>query len=504
MQLASQYSNPPDQAPWHGAVAIYARLSQNPDGSKDSVSTQLKVARKHCAKAWPGRPVVEFSDDGVTAADNDIHRLGYEQMLAAIRLGQVGAVVAAEQSRITRTVDGWEQFRVVCLSHGIEELDTFRSGVVGLAAGKSLPGRLIAVINSEYVETARVAIKSALAEKAANGEPPPGRIFGYLRAEVDGVKTLRPDPAVEGICQEIAERFLSGESQYSIVDDMNRRKVPRPETGTVVRRGPRAGHVNQGIWTIAQITAAIKSPTRTGLRIYRGEVIGEGNWPAIVDRDTYHAVQAKIAGRVRHGARTPRRYLLTGGIADCALCGTQLVASRNSTMMNGEAAPAYRCSPNHGGCNRISIAAEPFEAQVVEQVLEILDRRDVRARLSEGDPYEEQRAALVQHSLRIAAERTELAADGARGVITYATFKDYAKALDNQAEEVAAEIEALPPVPSGFNVDDALELWPDMSLAAKREIIRMVISGVVVFKARGALLRYDDQRIRVIERVERL
>src|SRR6185295_19130271 len=80
-------------------AAVYLRMSSDPSGEQLGVARQREDCVRLCdAKGWE---VAEYVDND-TSATHGKPRPAYEKMLAAIRDGQLGAVVAWDLDRLHR------------------------------------------------------------------------------------------------------------------------------------------------------------------------------------------------------------------------------------------------------------------------------------------------------------------------------------------------------------------------------------------------------------------
>lgn len=479
--------------------AVYLRLSVNKDGKKESVPTQRKFATRLVEATWPGATVVEFVDDGITASDPNVIRPGFAALLDAIRRGQVSAVVAAEQSRITRQTDGeqgWEQFRTVCELAGISELHTWREGVIGLAAGQGTVGSIMAVVRKEESAITKLRLNDALADRAEQGRPAGGCSFGYRNTrDAEGRAAIEPDPETAPELLAMAHRVLAGDSLMAIAQDLTARGVP-------TRRG--------GKWAYTTVRQAVLAPTATGLRVYRGEVVGEGTWEAIIPRDMHTALKLELdRSRVRviqrsdgttwrPGRRRPnRRYLLTGGLARCGKCGAALVAA---TVRGGS---VYQCAKARGGCNRLSIScAEEMEAFVLDAVREHVTSDKFRAEIVAGDDQADERERLLDEARAIEARRTESSMGYAQGVIDLAQLGQVRELLDAEAARVAEAQAALRPPADAVDPELLAHGWNDLTITEQRTVLEAFVSAVVIGPAIPGSRGFVSSRVdvRFIER----
>ncbi len=103
---------------------------------------------------------------------------------------------------------------------------------------------------------------------------------------------------------------------------------------------------------------------------HHGRIIGPAAWPAILDRDTWEAVVARLAGKAGRLGFVPSnagRYLLSG-IALCGTCGRPLAIRHNR---RGEQLLGYGCI--HAECEtKVHRAARYLDAYVTGHIVRLL------------------------------------------------------------------------------------------------------------------------------------
>lgn len=163
--------------------------------------------------------------------------------------------------------------------------------------------------------------------------------------------TVRADEAV--IVRQLVERYLAGESLRSL---------------TVWLEGEGITTVSGGVWRSSTLRSLLASGRIAGLREHRGQVVGSAVWAPIISTEQRDRVLARMAAAATTGRRTPRGYLLSG-LGRCGKCEGKLFSSRRQNSRR------YVCQsgPDHGGCGRLTVVAEPLEQFVTEQVLYRLD-----------------------------------------------------------------------------------------------------------------------------------
>ena len=206
--------------------------------------------------------------------------------------------------------------------------------------------------------------------------------------------------------------MLSGATLASVVRDLTKRGVTtstgKPFTVTALRR-------------------ALLNPRAAGRSTHRGQVVGEGAWPAILEPD----LQDRLGAHLRDPSRrtqtsTNRRYLLSG-LVRCGQCGGPMFAS--PTGQRGAYWMVYKCRTAHLA-RRLDLVDEVVEAVVVGR----LSRPDAAALLaSDGDDGDR----LRSRSVTLRGQLDDLAGLLAEGVLTAAGVRKASAKLRAELEEVS-------------------------------------------------------------------
>lgn len=478
-------------------VALYARLSRNPDGTKESVETQVAAGRRYCEKRWPGRAVIIFTDDNLTAADEDVVRPGYDAMVSAIRRGQVGDVAAKMQARVTRQPGQWDQFRVACLRAGIEDLHTWTKGIVAL---RSIEGRLMAVIDSDYVETIKLNVNDALDQRARDGRPHGGQPYGYRHQRDESGRSRLI--VVKDQAEEVAymvDCILAGWSLADVCRDLNHRKVP-----TKKPRKDKEGKTRG--WEPTTVKSVVTNATAAGYVVKRGVIAGDGEWDAIIDRDKWERVRSilsqprtvsRVDGEVRviKGTKRPARsYLLSGGIVMCGLCDTPMISGLYHKR--GQVVPYYWCKKSYGGCGKMAVKAADTEAYAVELFMDWLDSPAFRRYLRTVDADRPKREKLAAKIAAAEARKQEMAAMFGAGAIDTKTLASGMAAADEAIAGHQATLRDLTPVPFETDADAIRDGWDGMGLGEQRQMLFDYGVSVSVAPSSGGCT-FDTSRLSV-------
>ncbi len=321
-------------------AAIYARISSDREGEALGVQRQEEDCRDLADRLGVEIVRVYCDNDRSASTRTKTARPDYTAMLQAARDGEFGVILAYSNSRLTRRPRELEDLIELHERHGVQ-IHTVVSGSDDLATAD---GRMVARIkaNVDAAEAERTAERVA---RAARQAAEAGKWHGGRRPygfEPDGV-TVRETEA-EAI-RDAYRLILAGGSLRSVAEDFNSR-------GLVTSTGHR--------WTAKGVREMVVNPRYAGRRVYRGEVIGDAVWEAIVDPITFDAVHALIRdpGRRRPHKWAPRRLL--SGLALCGVCG----ATMHCSGANGDQ-HRYRCSVSLGHVSRSGPRADGYVQSLV-------------------------------------------------------------------------------------------------------------------------------------------
>ena len=99
-------------------VAVYLRISKDPDGTSTATDRQLKDCRALCReKGWPAPDVYEDTD---LSAYRDVRRPQYEALLEAMTTGDYDVVVVWKLDRLMRRIVEFSRFWQVAARHDVK------------------------------------------------------------------------------------------------------------------------------------------------------------------------------------------------------------------------------------------------------------------------------------------------------------------------------------------------------------------------------------------------
>jgi DNA invertase Pin-like site-specific DNA recombinase len=426
-------------------------------------------------------PVVDTYIDDDVSAYRGKPRPEYRRMLDDMRAGVVDAVVVWHLDRLHRNPKELEEFFEVTAAAGITSLASVtRDTDLSTHDGQFLARILGAVARKESDDkTRRITRKHLEIAQAGRLVRNSTRPFGYR----DDWRT--PEPTEAAAVREAARRLRAGDSLRGIASDWNARGI------ATVRGGP---------WSVQVLKRMMISARISGQRSYRGEIVAKGDWESIITPAESARLRALLTDPERLTRRTVRRYLLSGGLLRCGLCGAVLVA-----RPRGDGARRYVCAkgPGKPGCGGIAILAEPLEAHIAEAVLYRLDTPEMAAALAGAsipDDSAERSAVALDR-----AQLEELARAYGERQITFPEYIAARKPIEARIETAQRKIsratgtEAVAPY---VGRSGALRAeWKNLPLTRQRAVVASVLDRATIGPGLPGRNRFDADRIEPLWRL---
>jgi DNA invertase Pin-like site-specific DNA recombinase len=394
--------------PHHRQRHAYVYLRQSTPGQVDlhreSTERQYALADRAVALGWDRGQVVLLDQDlgksgTTTQGRDDFHRL-----MAAVGLGEVGAVFALEASRFSRSQADWHRLRDLCAL-----TDTLVVDHDGIYDPNEFNDRVLLGFKGTWSHTElhalRLRLQGAKLHKAHKGElrcnPPTGYIY-----DPAGALVLDPDESVVAALHLLFEQFKTLGSAYRVLRFFADHRLPVPRRlwapGT-------NGRLHWGPLSLSRLLAILHNPTYTGAYVYgrrrsapvvvAGQVVRtrtlqrpQAQWmvvihdahPAYLSWEDYMENQRQLtrnrtdlASEGRQGVSRAGSALLPGLLL-CGRCGRRMSGRYHGPQ--GQRA-AYQCDRRRfqdgqgGMC--WSVPARPIDAAVETHVLEVLTPENV-------------------------------------------------------------------------------------------------------------------------------
>lgn len=333
------------------------------------------------------------------------------------------------------------------------------------AAGRMLAG-VMGEFDTHESEVKGERVARAALQRAMEGRANGAALYGWRRAhEFDG-KGRRvgfhdvEDETEAPIVREIVDRLLAGVSLKEITADLNARSVVPPNR-------PADGKPRQ--WGTSSVRKIALRPANIGKRVRQGEIVGDAEWPAIIEEGKHARVVALLTDPRRASSRSgARRHLLTYGVGVCGVCGSRL------RVKTGGGHELYVCLAK--GC--VGRRRERVDEMVEAVVIRRLARHDV-ADLFARDGDAGQAARDHANGLRA---KLDAAADGYvddkidRRQLERITAR--LRPLIDQAEDDVRR--ATPPpvdlVGMGLTGDMVAGRWSALSVAQRRSVLEVLLT----------------------------
>ena len=390
----------------------------------------------------------ELDVSGGAALDK---RPGLRRAVAAIEAGEAEVLIVAFFDRLVRSLRVQLEVaeRVERAGGQIVALDV---GEVGVGATGKLTAQFLGAVAEYHRNVTGERTAEAKRRAIARGVPTFANIPpGYRRTLDEEGKTtgIEPDPATATAVAEAFRLRASGATVKDVREHLRQHGVERSFHG---------------------VQALL------GSRIYLGEIhfgalANTGSHPAIVDADTWAAVQRAKSPRGRRAKS--ERLLARLGVLRCATCGARMVVG----TANHGAYNLYRCPPVGDCPQRVTISAEVAEQTIVAAVKQLLAGVTESASLSDTTEAAERECQAAEDALTAAVEAFS-------GLDDVAAARERLTALRETRDQARGRLDELQAAAAPA-LTVAAEDWDDLSLDGRRALIRALIERADVSPGRG-------------------
>src|SRR5829696_8478032 len=222
------------------AAVVYVRQStpQQLQNNQESTRRQYGLAERARQMGWPETAVRVIDDDLGLSGAGSRNRAGFQRLVAAIGLGEVGIILVTEVSRLSRRNSDWHRVIELCA--------VFRTLIAdedGIYDAQSPNDRLLLGVKGTLF-AAELHILQArmcgnLLNKARRGELALRLPVGYRRLG-DGTVVQDPDEAVRAALARIFERFAVLRNARAVQRHFAEHRLPMPR---LIQQGAEAGRV---------------------------------------------------------------------------------------------------------------------------------------------------------------------------------------------------------------------------------------------------------------------
>lgn len=480
-------------------AAIYARISLD---RKDEagVKRQAHLATK-LAEAEEATIVAEYTDNNASAFSG-AYRPEYENLLKSIEAGELDVVYVYALDRLTRRTKDTLSLFELCEKHGVRIKAT-----QGYSIDPSDPSsRIIIVILGLIAEQESIdraaRIRASYVDCARVGRPKTGgrRMLGY---EANAETIIETEAQA---IRDAAVMILAGKTLRETVREIfHARGITATSGRDMTAPTLRDILLNPRVRGISTF-----NPTDpvTGYRLIRDrQIIGPGQWPAIIDEATGEKLDAVLrdpSRRRSHAGNAPTRYLAS--VLTCT-CGDPMY-SRTRAREDGSRKRYYACGRGIPGGTHVTIGDE------VDSLIE----RVIIGRMSKPDGLE-----LLQQSLstnkdsteteelqELVSQRNALLArlelledslvDGEIGVDAFTRLEkkiaEQLTGIDDRLQNLTSARSADPLAAELIGVKDFAQWWVGASVEDKRRLTRILMDIHILPGTHGAK-KFDPTRVQV-------
>jgi DNA invertase Pin-like site-specific DNA recombinase len=411
----------------------YVYLRQSTPGQvhthRESTERQYALAEQAVGLGWDRSQVHILDQDLGKSGTTTEGRTDFHRFMAAVGLGEVGAVFALEASRLSRSQADWHKLMDICAL-----TDTLIVDQDGIYDPNAFNDRVLLGFKGTWSHTElhalRLRLQDAKLHKARKGElrcnPPTGYIY-----DAGGALVLDPDESVLAAVARLFQQFQELGSAFGVMRAWAAQDLPFPHRQWLPGA---SGALAWGRLSLSRVLAILHNPRYTGTYVYgrrRSQPVVEAGqvtrirtlhkpqpeWtvvipdahPAYISWEQYVTNIAQLTrnrtnlpsvpGRPREGAA------LLQGLVLCGRCGRRMSVRYQGT---GGRHPIYECQRRrlHDGQGGIcwSVPARLIDAAVAAHVLAAVTPANLELALEVLTQFE-QDAAERDHQWQLQLER---------------------------------------------------------------------------------------------------
>lgn len=331
-------------------AVVYARYSSH-NQTEQSIEGQLAAAQKYAA--IKGYQIVHEYCDRAKTGTND-NREEFQKMLKACASKKFTVIIVWKVDRFGRNREEitFNKYRAKKYGVRVEYIaENISEGPEGVILESVLEGMAEYYSLQLSQNVKRGLLETAKKHKAIGGRPP----LGY---DTDnGYYVINPEEAP--IVKTIFEKYAQGMSMTEIQSWLN-------DNGYRNRNGKK--------FTKDSLPRMLKNEKYAGTYAYKDLIYDEDAIPAIVSKELFNTVQAKL----KYNRRKPSRrwsytdYLLTDKLF-CGHCGSSMIG-KSGYGEHGQKYNYYVCNERtlHKTCDKKPVRQDALEAFVLEKVYQLL------------------------------------------------------------------------------------------------------------------------------------
>ncbi len=484
----------------------------------ESTSRQYALAEEALRLGWDASRVLVIDSDLGLSGRSAALRPGFKDLVSRVCVGEVGAILGLEVSRLARNSADFQRLLEFC-----SLTDTLIIDADGIYDLRNFNDRLLLGLKGTMSEAELHILAGRLQESreaaARRGELRRALPVGYIYDDA-GQIVIEANEEIRAAVADVFSTFTATGSAYGVVRAFHDRPFPRRAYG-----GAWTGEVRWDRLTHGRTLELLSNPTYAGAYVFgrfhnqrwidrdgiihtrkvesppeKWAVVLQGHHPGYISWEAFLGNQARLtANNTQRGARPPREgAALLQGVVLCGSCG------RAMTSYYPSGRPAYACSRSHAdprrqaGCR--SLTAAVIDAAVSRRLLEMVEPEQIALALAAADQVAERRAR-ASRALELQVERARYEAERAERAFHLCEPENrlVARSLEQRWEaKLAALIEAeaalaaglvqveKTPLPARSELEalaqDLPELWaaPTTSDKDRKRLLRALVADVTL------------------------
>jgi len=399
-----------------------------------STARQYALAEEAARLGWETAKILVIDADLGRSGRSGTIRIGFQELVSRVCLGEVGAIFGLEVSRLARSSADLQRLLEFCSltdtlivdTDGVYDLRQFNDRLL-LGLKDVMAVAELHVLAERLLESRRAAARRG----ALRFSLPIGYVY-----DDDGHTIIEPDEEIRHAVADVFTAFEIAGSAYGVVAAFRQRRFPRRVYG-----GVWAGDIRWGRLTRSRVLSILSNPAYTGTYVYgryrsqrtvhpdgtirlktvelpREEwmVVLPNHHPTYISWETYLANQRRLEQNYTAGGARPVRTgdALLQGIVLCGGCGRVMSTAYPARKAVYTCTRARQDGTHTPACR--SIRADVIDEAVARRLLEIMAPEQVALALQAADEVEARRANRIR-AVELQVERARY--DAARAERAY-------------------------------------------------------------------------------------
>jgi len=508
----------------HRKKLAYVYLRQSTMGQvrfhQESTQRQYALREKAVEMGWPPSQVRVLDGDLGQSGTQMNQREDFKLLVAEVSMQKVGAVLALEASRLSRSCADWHRLLELCALTGtliVDEDGTYDPAQFNDQLLLGLKGTM----SQAELHFLRARLLGGKRNKARKGELHFPLPVG-LSYDDEGHTVLDPDEEIRGAVKLFFESFAETGSAYAVVHRFasNGVRFPKRAYG-----GAWSGNVIWGQLSYGRALGLLRNPSYAGCYVYGRygykthileggriekktirkpmadwDVLIQDHHPGYISWERYLRNQDTLAANRTNGEQNvlsgPARegLALLHGLLLCAKCGRRITVRYKG---NGGIYPVYECNGQrkNGPATKSCVRArcDILDKPVEQRVLEVLQPAQFDIAINAVEELKKRDQGVArQWQMRIERADYEAQLAQRRYEEVDPSNRLVASTLELRWNEALEQIEQVKQQYAAFREKEALSLTPEQkkqAVALAEDLPRLWRAPSTQFKDRKRILR---------------